>query len=419
MKLLHLISLVFCCMAAAAVPLAAQNNPYSIDQQCYEYFRMAENLVDDLSNNAFEVANDALLKRAIECGDEKARTLHYVGLLKRATRLNRHNPDRLAGNNAVEAARRQLMTVASETGYKQYFYYAYELAQTYYVNTRQEGHAQNLLQEMLSTAQENNDDYGLWQGERYIATLYHTQHDFRNSRRFFQEAIRIYERSQDPLIRRQSLTRVCCDLSETYPVGSDSARLYIRKAEETAHLHQDTLRCYYYKSQLAALDGKPDTYSYYRDYCLGDPNFAAVIKATPEYFECVEGIMANSVSAEEFGSKFQHLNYVQQMVFLRELALRKQRWDIAATAGNGVIQSLYSAISRMNDMRIEEVSAAHGNYELSAQLARQQKRTRVVTSIVLTLVIILLITILTFVLWRYNKLKAGHLILKNKVNSKI
>ena len=404
---------------ATALPCFAEGNPYAIDQQCYEYFRMAENLVDDTSNNAFEVANDALLKRAVECGDEKARTLHFVGILKRATRLNRHNPDRLAGNNAVEAARRQLMTVASETGYKQYFYYAYELAQTYYVNTRQEGHAQNLLQEMLSLAQDKEDDYGLWQGERYIATLYHTQHDFRNSRRFFQEAIRIYERSQDPLIRRQSLTRVCCDLSETYPVGSDSARLYIRKAEETAYLHQDTLRCYYYKSQLAALDGKPDTYSYYRDYCLGDPNFAAVIKATPEYFECVEGIMANSVSAQEFGSKFQHVNYVQQMVFLRELALRKQRWDIATTAGNGVIQSLYSAISRMNDMRIEEVSAAHGNYELSAQLARQQKRTRVVTSIVLTLVIVILAGVLAFVLWRYRKLRAGHLILKRKHSSKI
>ena len=404
---------------AAALPCFAEGNPYAIDQQCYEYFRMAENLVDDTSNNAFEVANDALLKRAVECGDEKARTLHFVGILKRATRLNRHNPDRLAGNNAVEAARRQLMTVASETGYMQYFYYAYELAQTYYVNTRQEGHAQNLLQEMLSTAQDKNDDYGLWQGERYIATLYHSQNDFRNSRRFFQEAIRIYERSQDPLIRRQSLTRVCCDLAETYPVGSDSARLYIRKAEETAYLHQDTLRCYYYKSQLAALDGKPDTYSYYRDYCLGDPNFPAVIKATPEYFECVEGIMANSVSAEEFGSKFQHLKYVQQMVFLRELAFRKQRWDIAATTGNGVIQSLYSAISRMNDMRIEEVSAAHGNYELSAQLARQQKRTRVVTSFVLTLVIVILAGVLAFVLWRYRKLRAGHLILKRKHSSKI
>lgn len=406
-------------LGIAAIPCFAEGNPYAIDQQCYEYFRMAENLVDDLSNNAFEVANDALLKRAVECGDEKARTLYYVGILKRATRLNRHNPDRLAGNNAVEAARHQLMTVASETGYKQYYYYAFDLTQTYYVNTRQEGHAQNLLQEMLSLAQDKEDDYGLWQGERFIATLYHSQSDLHNSRRFFQDAIRIYERSQDPLIKRQSLTRVCCDLAETYPVGSDSARLYIRKAEETAHLHQDTLRCYYYMSQLAALDGKPDTYAYYRDYCLRDPNFINIIKASPEYFQCVEGIMANTLSVQEFGAKLQYMQYLQQMVFLRELALRKQRWDLAAAAGNGVILNLYSAISRMNVMRIEEVSAAHGNYELSAQLARQQKRTRVVTSIVLTLVIILLITILTFVLWRYNKLKAGHLILKNKVNSKI
>ena len=404
---------------AAAIPCFAQENPYGIDAQCYDYFMMAESLVGDTSNNAFEVANDALLKRAIECSDEKARTIHYVENLKRTIRIARAGTNRLEENQKVEAARQEVMRVSTETGYPQYFFYAYELTQTYYINTRQEGQAQTVLQEMLRVSQERKDEYGLWLGERFIATLYHNQNDTKNARKYFLEAIRIHDEAHDPTIRRQSITRACCDLSETYPVGSDSARLFIRKAGEGARIHQDSLRYFYYSSQLAALDGKRELYAHYRDLCVSDPAFMNAMRTTPEFFECVEGIMDNTISPEVFSANSQHLQYVQQLVFLRELALRQQRWDIAATAGNGVIQSLYSAISRMNDMRIEEVSAAHGNYELSAQLARQQKRTRVVTSIVLTLVIILLITILTFVLWRYNKLKAGHLILKNKVNSKI
>jgi len=419
MKYHKLIAAIILGIAATAFRGFAHENPYGIDAQCYDYFLMAESLVDDTSNNAFEVANDALLKRAVECGDEKARTIHYVGILKRATRLARKESNLLEGNQKVEAARQELMRVSTETGYPQYFFYAYELTQTYYINTRQEGHAQTVLQEMLRVAQERKDEYGRWLGERFIATLYHNQNDTKNARKYFLEAIRIHDESHNPTIRRQSITRACCDLSETYPVGSDSARLFIRKAGEGARIHQDSLRYFYYSSQLAALDGKRELYAHYRDLCLSDPAFMNAMRTTPEFFECVEGIMDNTISPEVFSANSQHLQYVQQLVFLRELALRQQRWDIAATAGNGVIQSLYSAISRMNDMRIEEVSAAHGNYELSAQLARQQKRTRVVTSIVLTLVIILLITILTFVLWRYNKLKAGHLILKNKVNSKI
>ena len=419
MKLRRLIALLLFLGTATAFRGFAQENPYGIDAQCYDYFIMAESLVGDTSNNAFEVANDALLKRAVECGDEKARTIHYVENLKRTIRIARAGTNRLEENQKVEAARQEVMRVSTETGYPQYFFYAYELTQTYYINTRQEGQAQTVLQEMLRVSQERKDEYGLWLGERFIATLYHNQNDTKNARKYFLEAIRIHDESHDPTIRRQSITRACCDLSETYPVGSDSARLFIRKAGEGARIHQDSLRYFYYSSQLAALDGKRELYAHYRDLCVSDPAFMNAMRTTPEFFECVEGIMDNTISPEVFSANSQHLQYVQQLVFLRELALRQQRWDIAATAGNGVIQSLYSAISRMNDMRIEEVSAAHGNYELSAQLARQQKRTRVVTSIVLTLVIILLITILTFVLWRYNKLKAGHLILKNKVNSKI
>ena len=418
MKLRRLIALLLLLIGTArAFPGLAQDNPYGIDALCYDYFMMAESLVGDTSNKAFEVANEALLKRALECEDQKARTLHYVEALKRTIRFARTDPKQLEANQKVEAARQEVMKVATETGYPQYFYYAFELTQTYFINTRQEGHAQNILQEMLRVAQEQKDEYGLWLGERFIATLYHNQNDHTNARKYFLEVIRIHEQTSNATIQRQSITRACCDLAETYPVGSDSARLFIRKAGEGARIHQDSLRFFYYSSQLAALDGKMPLYAHYRDLCLSDPNFMTAIKATPEYFECVEGISDGDMTAEHFSRKMGGLQYVQQLVFLRELAIRQKRWDIAAVAGNGVIGNLYSAISRMNAMRIDEVSAAHGNYELSMELARQQRRSRIISSISLTLVIGLLGAILGFVLWRYRKLRTGHLIPKRKHNN--
>ena len=58
MRRLSIIQLI---LAMIAVPVAAQNNPYAIDDECYEYFLLTETLVNDTSSEAFEYANDALL----------------------------------------------------------------------------------------------------------------------------------------------------------------------------------------------------------------------------------------------------------------------------------------------------------------------------------------------------------------------
>ena len=57
-----------------ALPMkaAAQNNAYSIDDECYTYFRQAEGLV---GKPGFQEANNQLLKLARLKGDTKAETL--------------------------------------------------------------------------------------------------------------------------------------------------------------------------------------------------------------------------------------------------------------------------------------------------------------------------------------------------------
>ena len=77
---------------ATLLPLAAQNNPYEIDDECYKYFREAELEVANVASDAFEKANAKLLETAVRKKDEKARTLYYVGALKRASRVGRAAP---------------------------------------------------------------------------------------------------------------------------------------------------------------------------------------------------------------------------------------------------------------------------------------------------------------------------------------
>ena len=76
----------FLCLLAALLPLAAQNNPYEIDDVCYECLRRAEDTVDDLDTDEFEQANARLLEQSIVRHDEKARTLYYVFALRRLCR---------------------------------------------------------------------------------------------------------------------------------------------------------------------------------------------------------------------------------------------------------------------------------------------------------------------------------------------
>ena len=352
---------------------AAQNNPYLIDDVCYQYFNIGETLMDDLSNDAFDLAINALLKRAKEVNDEKARTLYYVERTKRSTRVARRMTDLSAANALVEQNRRETMAVARETGYMQYFFYAYELAQNYYVNTHQEVHAQALLTEMMDIAEKENNEYGLWQSQRYISMLYQRQNDLLNTRKYLKEVIRIYENSEDPNIRRQSLSRVFCDLGDTYLYDTDSSRFYYNKAEEHAKLPADTLRVTYYKAQIAALDGDVKQYRKCRDFCLEDPGFRGPIIGGEALFACVDDIIGRQ-PLDSLARKIRGAVSKRQMIYLRNLAIVNRRDDITSWLGTSIILSMYSDISFLNDLKMEEVSAVMENSRLSQEMEGQRAR---------------------------------------------
>lgn len=391
MKRLTIIAVLLCSAHAFS---HAQNNPYEIDDTCYEYFQMAEKLVVETGNDAFELANNALLKRAQETGDQKAVALHYVGRLKRVIRFARMMDDVSEANAKVESQRLETQQIARQTGYLQYFYYAYSLTQTYYVNTRQEIHAKSLLGEMMDVASKEQNEYGIWQSSIYIALLYQRQNDVLNARHNLVRAVNVYDRTSDPVIRRQSLTRQCCDLSSTYRTGSDSARFYLRKAEETARTHADTLRFMFYNAGLAAYDMQSRRYAECRDYCLSDPAFESVVGGGEKVLNCVDAILA-SAPLERVRVSADMVNTRPFMIYLRDLAIKYKREDVAARIGSALILAFYKDISFLNDMKIEETMALLHERQLDMKIARQNS---IITVLGMALAVVAVLALLLAVL---------------------
>ena len=111
------------CLLAALGTLAGQNNPYEIDDVCYAILQRVEAVVGDPSAEDFDEINAQLLATAIERGDTKAQTLHYVFALRRICRVSVNVPleQRFQMNRRVDEAFHKLKEVAGEKGYTVYY----------------------------------------------------------------------------------------------------------------------------------------------------------------------------------------------------------------------------------------------------------------------------------------------------------
>ena len=386
---------------AAAFMAGAQDNPYAIDNECYTHFMIAENTVDDLSSDDFDLANQRLLSTAIAKHDEKARTLYYVEQLKRVIRLGRKAPEseRRIWNEEVEKAREQLKVVARETGYTQYYYYSYDLAQTYYFNSNQQIRGMQLINQLMEESDSNGDEYGIWQCQRYLAALYQRIGDKTNEQAALKKVVDMYETTKDPLIRRQSVSRQYCDLADTYPVGSDSARLYYNKASERAILHMDTVRVRYYFSQLAALDKDIPAYRSHRDFCLAEKNLTVQFRSGDKLFQCVDKILGNRFTRADY-PLLDSLYLDQQRAFMNELTERNGYWE----ASEHILKNMYSRsqnnLSTVDTQRLEEMNSQYDKLILDAKLARQSQQVTRITILVAVLLTIILVGALIFT-WVY------------------
>ncbi len=393
-------SLILALVLAAALPLAGQNNPYDIDDECHRLFSRAEVL---LGQQGFKEVNDSLLSRAIICGDTKAQTLYYVNLLKNSTRLGRTEGSCVSDKD-VEKAANDLREVADKLGYNQYYFYAYTVHMTYCFNKGQILQSTNIAKTMEEDAIARNDDYGRWMSQRFMVSLYMDLYDYKQAREHALEAIDVFNKTSDPTIKRQSVSRNYFDVSDTYPVNSDSMRLYAQKGAETAKLHLDTLRANYYLAVLAALDRDRTSYRKYRDYCMKDPQIKVIGESVPVTLEAIDDVLRQAPhdTLLEISNR---ITTFRGMKFIANVTESFGYEHTAFELEKRIVQRMQSKFSDANHLRLVELNANLGNLRLSNDLKETVQKERHVRHIASMLFAGILLVILAFVLYELRSMR--------------
>lgn len=366
--------------------LRAQDNPYKIDNTCFVFFQQAEELV---GKEGFKAANELLLQSALAAGDRKAETLYYVEVLKDLTQY----PSTDANDKAVELAQAQLKQIAQQYGFSQYYYYSYQLVQNYYYSNDKIYRTMELVQEMQATAIHEHDQYGLWTGDKYLASLYIEQDDYVSAKPYILRAIHTWHDTTDETVRRQSPTRLYCDLADTYPIGTDSVHINVAKAAKYAKQHLDTVRVTYYQARLNALEGQDAEYRKNRDRFLNDSRFQQVRSYGREFFSLMDAIMDGSVVTRM--ADVLALPAIREIKVIANICEKRGLKDFAFEVEKGIVNRMEVAISGTNQSRLSELDVSMGKAALSAELDNKETEVAQMSHLLWIVLIVLLLAVLT------------------------
>ena len=374
---------------SSAIRIQAQNNPYGIDDECFVLFQRAETLAGAVSDEEFYRVNDSLLHTALAKKDNKAQVLYYVERVKHLNRGPIQYEERLL--KAFE----ELKTISLSYGYKQYYYYGYELVQNFYYNNGKANTAIEMLQEMQAYAIEHNDSYGMWYSSRYLVALYLDMNDYVSAKKYILQSIQVYNQTDDPTVKRQSICRAYCNLADTYPVMSDSMRICINKALEVSIHHIDTLRCYYYMSVIAAMDKDIKRYKELRDYCLTDEQLRQISPTAKTMYHLIDEIVEGKIDDKDLND-IEALHRMREMKFVVNIAEIYGYENTAFRLEKHLMELMEQRFAKSNQLNLAELDAKMGNNLLTADLAEKSQQLARRTLILTILVTAVLLGLLAF-----------------------
>ena len=385
--------------SAGAAGTRSVSNPLGIDNTCYVLYKEAER---QLGRDGFDSAADLLRLAALEKKDDEALVLYYLEVLK-----NYIERPVLEDNDArVDVARESLKQIAREKNLLHYFYQAYRYSQIYYTKHGESYRAMLLLQEMQEIAIKEQDSYGIWISTKYLADIYIRNNDFVSAKPHLKRAIKLYYTTNDEAIKRESLTRIYCDLADTYPIASDSVRINVMLAWEHAKSHMDSLRCRYYRLRLAALDNNQSEYLRLRGLCVDDPDFPTITSSAELFFSLIDATRDGSILDRE--DDIYTLATVREMKVIANLCENKGYKEFAFTVEKKLVNLMESLISNTNLSRVSELDVTMGKAALSAELVdKEHLIARVSRFMSILLGIILLVTAIVSIIYIKQLKKAN------------
>ena len=391
MRRLRLTAWLTAILGTASLSLA-QNNPYQLHDSCYAYFMQADKMV---GKEGFQEVNEALLQRALLYEDKKSETLYYVERLKDASR---HIPNHTVTTDEQDAAmlalQEETKAAADRNGYPQYFYYSYEILQNYFYNHDKTLRTMELLQELQMTAQQREDTYGIWMSQRYMVALYVAQGDYINAKHYILKGLKIYEESKDPVVKRQSASRMYCDLSDTYVIGADSVKINVDKAVNSAITHLDSLRCAYHLAKIAAYEKRSQDFHRHMDYCLRDPQLISISPTAELVLKTLESIMDGKFDASSISklsvARAREIKYIANVA--EQYDYKEQGFEIERL----IVAKFERQIAQSNRSRIAEMDSRLRNVALQEELASKKEEMANINRLVLLLAIAILVAIISF-----------------------
>lgn len=372
----------------------AQNNPYQLHDSCYVYFLQAEKMV---GKDGFQEVNEAFLQRAQAYGDKKSETLYYIERLKDANRrIPNHTVTTDEQDAAMLALQEEAKAVADKNGYPQYFYYSYEILQNYFYNHDKTLRTMELLQELQITAQQREDSYGIWMSQRYMVALYVAQGDYINAKTYILKGIQTYNESKDPVVKRQSASRMYCDLSDTYVIGADSVKINVDKAVKAAITHLDSLRCAYHLAKIAAYEKRRQDFHRHRDYCLNDPHLNSISPTAALVLKTLDSIMDGKFDARSISdlsvARTREIKYIANVA--EQYDYKEQGFEIERL----IVAKFERQIAGSNRSRIAEMDSRLRNGALQDELASKKEEMEKIYRLVLILAIAILGAVLSFLI---------------------
>ena len=210
------------------LPAAAQNNPYKISDPLYPIYLRAEHL--NSSPQCLAIA-DTLRRESLRLGDKKAECLAYVIPMRYYVRQT--------NREKVEEAAEKLKEVSRANNYLQYYYYAYDLLISFYLNNQLSLRALHTGEEAKRQVEIDRHPYGMYTCMRAIASIYLARNNSRLAYEYNKQALDYILKElpdQDP-------ARVYTDIAEYYNSTKqfDMALDYCEKGIQSAKTERSRL----------------------------------------------------------------------------------------------------------------------------------------------------------------------------------
>lgn len=188
-------------MLCAVVTISAQNNTYKINDQLFALFNRA--LESKTSEESMLLA-DSMYKGAVIMGDKKAECMALtIPLMSYAEE---------GDSMKVEEHVRRVMEVSERNGYMDYYYWAYYIRVSLFMNLKKYYVALITTNEMLENATAHKNDYGIFTAMRTIGDIHVLRGEYRAAVKDFEAALKYGESK----LARLEMATVYIDIANCY-----------------------------------------------------------------------------------------------------------------------------------------------------------------------------------------------------------